>query len=248
MIRNCLLPFAAVCAGFLFTAAQQPPSATAPATGPVLASADAPMPAAITPTEKTELFNGKDFTGWVAGPPTLRTAPGSTWSIKDGVIACTGRPNGYLRTEKSYTQYKVTVEWRFTRAGNTGVLVHMNPPPVPPAPPATAPVINRTWPMCIECQGLHDHQGDFWIWSGAHVNEPLQQRNGVIMKTPSAEKPVGEWNTYQVVCKDDTVTIIVNGTKMNEVTGCNIKSGQIGLQSEGAGIEVRKVTIEPLSP
>jgi hypothetical protein len=67
------------------------------------------------------------------------------------------------------------------------------------------------------------------------------------MKTPSAEKPLGEWNTYQVVCKDDTVTIIINGTEMNKVTGCNIKEGQIGLQSEGGAIEVRKVTIEPLT-
>ena len=44
------------------------------------------------------------------------------------------------------------------------------------------------------------------------------------------------------------INIIVNGTEMNKVTGCNLKEGQIGLQSEGAGIEVRKVTIEPLTP
>ena len=68
------------------------------------------------------------------------------------------------------------------------------------------------------------------------------------MKGPSNEKPVGEWNNYQVVCKDDTVTIIVNGKEMNKVTGCNIKAGWIGLQSEGAALEIRKVTLEPLAP
>jgi hypothetical protein len=213
------------------------PSGPVPATAP----ADAPLPKAITPKEKTELFNGKDFTGWVAD---ARTGAANAWSIKDGVIVCKGTPSGYLRTNDTYTQYQVTVEWRFTKSGNTGVVVHINVPL-----PASANIRpNRTWPLCIECQGMHDHQGDFWIWSGAKVNEPLQQTNGVIMKKPSAEKPLGEWNTYQVVCKDDTVTIIVNGTEMNKVTGCNLKEGAIGLQSEGAAIEVRKVYVEPLTP
>jgi hypothetical protein len=240
-----LLPgAAALLTGVLFAAAAQTPStpatATAPAAGPAPATApaNATLPAAITPTERTELFNGKDFSGWVAD---AKTAAANSWSIKDGIIACTGRPNGYLKTVASYTQYKVSLEWRFTRAGNTGVCVHMNPPPPPPPAP------NAVWPMCIECQGAHLHQGDFWIWSGARVNEPLKQTNGVIMTKPSAEKPVGEWNTYEVVCKDDTVTIIVNGTEMNKVTGCNIKEGQIGIQSEGGAIEVRKVILEPLA-
>ena len=63
---------------------------------------------------------------------------------------------------------------------------------------------------------------------------------------PSAEKPVGEWNTYQTVCRSNTVEIIVNGTSMNKLTGCNVSSGFIGLQSEGAELEIRKVYLEPL--
>jgi hypothetical protein len=241
MIRQLALPAVAILTGLILAAAAPTPSPAPAASGPApaVANAAATLPAAITPKAKTELFNGKDFTGWVAD---AKTAAANAWSIKDGIIVCAGRPNGFLRTEAAYTQYKLTVEWRFTRAGNTGVLVHMNPTP------ASTPAPNPTWPMCIECQGMHDHQGDFWIWSGAAVKEPLQQKNGVIMKGPSAEKPLGEWNTYQVVCKDDTVTILVNGTEMNKVTGSNLKSGQIGLQSEGAAIEVRKVTLEPLIP
>jgi hypothetical protein len=233
-------------AGIAFVAAVPSPGPSTLPLPPATAPANAPLPVAITPAAKTDLFDGASFAGWVCGPATLRVSPGNIWSIRDGILACTGRPNAYLRTEKSYTQYKLTVEWRFTRAGNTGVLVHINPTPALPVPPATQPVIDRTWPMCIECQGAHDHQGDFWIWSGAKVNEPLRQRNGVIMTKPSAEKPLGEWNTYEVLCKDNTVTILVNGTEMNKVTGTNLNEGQIGLQSEGAAIEVRKVTIEPL--
>ncbi len=66
-----------------------------------------------TPTAKTALFNGKDTEGWVSylknGAPADQT-----WSVKDGLLVCTGAPAGFLRTEKSNSQYEFTVEWRFT--------------------------------------------------------------------------------------------------------------------------------------
>jgi hypothetical protein len=33
---------------------------------------------------------------------------------------------------------------------------------------------------------------------------------------------------------------------MNKLTGCNVSSGFIGLQSEGAELEIRKVYLDPL--
>lgn len=228
----------------LLLLAAAPTPTTSPA--PTAAAAPTTLPAPITPTAKTELFNGKDFTGWVSvlpNPSTTQpaTPPEKVWAIHDGLLTCTGRPNGYLRTEASYTNYKLTAEWRFTRAGNTGVLVHINP-----TPSGTTP--DKVWPTCIECQGAHSHQGDFWIWSGAKIEQPFTQRNGLIMTTPSAEKPVGEWNTFQVTCNQNTVTITVNGTEMSHLTTTTLTSGQIALQSEGAAFELRKLTLEPLTP
>lgn len=190
-----------------------------------------------------ELFNGKDFAGW-SFYAHGDTDPMKTWSISDGLIHCTGKPNGYLRTEKKYSDFKVTVEWRFptnmTKAINTGVCVFMQDRA------ADAPT-NSVWPNCVECQGMHDHQGDFWLQGGATCAEPMTQgRNGIKMPKPSAEKAPGEWNTFEVICKGNTVEIIVNGTSMNKITGCNNSSGYIGLQSEGGPWEARKVTVEPL--
>ena len=195
---------------------------------------------AITPASHIELFNGKDFTGWTFYMKT-NADPMQTWSITNGMIHCTGKPNGYLRTEKIYQDFKVTVEWRFTKAGNTGVLVFMQD-----RDPAASP--DQIWPQCVECQGMHDHQGDFWLWGGAACQEPFNlNKNGVAMLQPSNENPVGEWNTYQVICSGNTVEIVVNGKSINNITGCDISSGFIGIQSEGAGIDVRKVYLEPLS-
>jgi hypothetical protein len=190
-----------------------------------------------------DLFNGKDFTGW-AFFQRGNTDPMNTWSISDGTIHCTGKPNGYMRTEKKYSDFKVTVEWRFpantTNNINTGVCVFMEDR-------ATDAPTNSVWPNCIECQGMHNHQGDFWLQGGATCGEPVTQgRNGIKMPKPSAENPAGEWNTFEVICKSNAVEIVVNGTSMNKITGCNNSSGYIGLQSEGGPWEARKVTVEPL--
>ena len=62
----------------------------------------------------------------------------------------------------------------------------------------------------------------------------------------STEKPIGEWNAYDIICKDDWLVVLVNGKLQNIATKCSIKSGKICLQSEGAPIEFRNIYIEPL--
>jgi hypothetical protein len=189
--------------------------------------------AAITPSGRIDLFNGRDFSGWKF---FLRSNadPALTWTVEDGMIKCTGKPTGYARTEKNYRDYRVTVEWRFTKPGNTGVTVHMQEP-------------DKVWPATVECQGQHDHQGDFWLQGGATAKDhTAADQRRIPMREPSNEKPVGEWNTFAVECPGSTVKIFVNGKLMNEATDCSVTSGHIGLQSEGAGLEIRKVFIEPL--
>ncbi len=186
----------------------------------------------VAPKEKTDLFNGKDFSGWklfLAGNADVT----KTWSVENGVIKCTGKPAGYMRTEKDYANYKLTVEWRFVKPGNTGVLVHMQGD-------------DKVWPKSIECQGMHGNQGDFFVIEGTEFNEHKGKDGRRVAKNgPSIEKPVGEWNTYEIVCDGDTVIPSVNGKEMNRATGCSVTSGKICIQSEGSEIEIRKVTIEP---
>ena len=54
------------------------------------------------------------------------------------------------------------------------------------------------------------------------------------MAGPPNEKPPGEWDAYQAIASGDTVEIIVNGKSMNKIPGCNVSSGFIGIQNEGA--------------
>ena len=56
----------------------------------------------IEPKEKTVLFDGKSFEGWHR--QLFRDGDvDKTWQIKDGgILYCSGRPAGYVRTAKAY--------------------------------------------------------------------------------------------------------------------------------------------------
>ena len=63
-----------------------------------------------------DLFNGKDFTGFKF--EIGKSDPEKTWSVKDGIIVCTGKPNGYFFTDKSYKNFVMTYDWRYKRPEN----------------------------------------------------------------------------------------------------------------------------------
>jgi hypothetical protein len=194
----------------------------------------------IMPTNHTELFNGKDLSGWIS---CMRTNGDSsqTWTVTNGVIHCTGQPFGYLRTKQGYSNFVVTVEWRYRRvapkADNSGVLVYLQLP-------------DKVWPMCVQNQGKSGRQGDLFVMAGAECKEHLalgkDANTPVPMRGPSAEKPVGEWDTNVTVCAGNDVKAYINGRFMNEITECTISSGFVGIQSEGGDIEIRKMFLEPL--
>ena len=60
-----------------------------------------------------DLFNGKDLTGWV----DVNTSP-DTWSVKDGLLICKGKPIGVMRSEKQYENFLLHVEWRHMEPGS----------------------------------------------------------------------------------------------------------------------------------
>ncbi|HXR48898.1 MAG TPA: DUF1080 domain-containing protein [Candidatus Limnocylindrales bacterium] len=190
------------------------------------------------PTNHIELFNGKDFSGWTFCMKD-NADPMQTWSVTNGVIHCTGKPSGYLRTTEAYSNYVLTVVWRFIKitpkADNTGVLVHIQSP-------------DKIWPECVQVQGKHDHQGDLFLMAGAES----QEHQGMDANTPlpkhgeSAERPVGVWNICEAVCSGNDVKAYVNGKFMNETTQCTVSSGCIGIQSEGGDIEICRIYLESL--
>ena len=56
----------------------------------------------------------------------------------------------------------------------------------------------------------------------------------------------GQWNEVTIIARDDTMEILVNGTRVNYVYGLTRTGGAIQLQSEGAEVFYRNIRIEPL--
>ena len=60
-----------------------------------------------------------------------------------------------------------------------------------------------------------------------------------------SEKPLGEWNAYDIDCRDRSIEVLVNGVRQNRVDDQPVTSGAVGLQMEGFPIEFRSVWLEP---
>ena len=203
--------------------------------------ADAPEAAAGDPVE---LFDGESLAGWTPVLSNGDVDPATVWSVKDGVLSCTGRPSGYIKTDRSFKNYKLSVKWRWTgEPGNNGVLVH-----------ATTPNALGVWPKCQEVQLANQNAGDFWV-IGSEIKIPLEGVPGYekmvqgrrhLNFNDGAEKPIGEWNEMTVICRDATITVLVNGTVVNYGYDSSVTEGSVCLQSEGAPIEYQDIVLTPL--
>ncbi len=195
--------------------------------------------------QPVELFNGRDFTGWVwfqrpprPGTDTPVVGRDDVFSIKDGILVSKGRPTGYLRTEQAFENYVLTVEQRHVSAGNGGLLVGI-------------PEQDKVWPG-LEIQTRTGFAGDLWNHNRLKLPvapsaiDPENSRH--VLRASDTQKPVGEWETMEVVVDSGNLVFKVNGVIQAVVTGGESLAGRVGLQAEGAPMEFRKITLTPILP
>jgi len=193
----------------------------------------------VEPIKPTELFNGTNLDGFIFCMKN-DADPAKTWSVENGLLHCNGSAIGYLRTKQAFTNYIVTVEWRFVKVepkrDNTGVLVNLQAP-------------DKVWPVCVQNQGKSTRQGDLFVMAGAECKEHLalgkDANTPVTFTVASPENPVGQWNTNVTICVGNTVKAVINGKALNQITECTVSNGFVGIQSEGADFEIRKISLQP---
>lgn len=61
------------------------------------------------------------------------------------------------------------------------------------------------------------------------------------------ERPVGEWNRLECIALGRTITIILNGVVVNQCVDVQPRRGRIQVQSEGAEILFRSITLTKLA-
>ena len=184
------------------------------------------------------LWNGKDFEGFAFHMGKGGTDNDGTFSVKDGVIVCTGKPSGYMYTKKPYSRYTLEYEWAFRRpeglkdeAGfrsNSGCLVHIGEENA-----------LGIWPRSVEVQGAHNQAG---LILPIPRNLRCKVTDDKAARARSL-KPVGQWQTTTIDVDGGNMTISLNGQVVSTVRDCELTEGPIGFQSEGAEIHLRNIRI-----
>ena len=168
----------------------------------------APKQNTLTSKEKAEgwqlLFDGTTLDGWRDYNGDALTGP---WAVVDGTIQAEGEgsdENGYIVTDKEYTNFDLKWEWKISKGGNSGMMYHVVERKCFPVPYVTGP----------EYQLIDDE--NFTEMNDGYVLEPWQ-RCGVdyAMYVPDFDardlKPAGEWNQSEIIFDNGHVTYLLNG-------------------------------------
>ena len=183
--------------------------------------------------EAIALFNAKNLDGWRLTNPNQVNG----WSVKDGILVNNpvqqeGKPHvsyGNLRTDREFEDFNLKLETRVPKNGNSGIYL----------------------------------RGIYEVQVADTRGKPLDPHNmgaiySRIMPSESAEKPAGQWQTFDITLCDRHATVILNGKKIIDnkpLLGCTggalwsdeLRPGPIYLQGDHAGVEYRNVVLRPIT-
>ena len=194
------------------------------------------------------LFNGRNLNGWVP----VNTAP-STWSVRDGMIICSGKPIGELRTERMYQNFIMEVEWRHMKQrGNAGIFVWADDITARGQPFHRGVEVQVLENAFGNTRGYTTH-GDIFPIHGAKMT-PVNGRGGSrAFPTENRSKPSPNWNHYRIECNDGNISLAVNGKVVTKGREASPRKGYICLESEGGivhyrNLRIRELPTTPLQP
>ena len=177
---------------------------------------------------QTQLFNGKDLSGW-------KVHGTEKWFVEGGELVCESGPDkqyGYLVSTGDFKDFELKVEFKQESNGNSGVFFHCSIEGVKISgwQAEVAPLNHSTG-------GIYESYGRGWLIKPAAEKEKFLKE--------------GEWNTMVVRMQGDQVTTWLNGEEMVTLTDDKIgaATGKIALQiHDGGGVKVRwrKVEVKTL--
>lgn len=211
----------------------------------------APAPAGGTPAggapevgEWESLFDGTTMTGWHNFDTPGKPVKG--WQALDGIIERV-TAGGDLVTDRTFADFELTLDWRISRGGNSGILYRIDP---------TASVTYQSGP---EMQVLDDSEhadGQSQLTAAGSVYGLYAAPIGVV-------RAVGYWNNVRLVVRGTHVEHWLNGKQtasyelgspewVARVQGSKFRAwpgygrarrGFIGLQDHGDRVAYRNIRI-----
>ena len=198
-------------------------------------AADAPQPALAKVEEAEDLLAGEFMANWKLFSSDPQTDAATVWMIMqdppdaDRILICTGAPKGFAFTTAEYSDFELSLEWRYPEdpSGNSGVLIYTQNEP-------------RIWPTAIQIQ-LHQPEAGSIFPSGDAVSD------NTLDSAPDLAGPVKTWNACRILSREGRITVEINGKRAGEVTGAKPAVGRIALQSEGSVVHFRKIRLKKLT-
>jgi hypothetical protein len=134
--------------------------------------------------------------------------PDKAWIVEDGaLVAQTGVPNIDLVTKRPYKNFELTLDWKVSKAGNSGIFFYIDEAADKEAGNGNSP----NWLDNFEMQLLDD----------INFNDTAAIRSAgslydLIAPTNKTLKPVGEYNQARLIVKNNHVEHWINGAKVVE--------------------------------
>ena len=185
----------------------------------------------------------------------------NTWSWTNGIIQCTGKPVGVMRTKKLHTNFELVAQWRHLRsAGNSGIFVWATPESIKALEEGKGRL-----PTGIEVQILdHGYKEQYekssrkadWFTTNGDVFPtgstkmepfpPVSPNGQRSFPRKNLSKGFGEWNHYYVRAVNGEIRLWVNGEEVSGGTNIKPATGYLCLESEGSPIEFKDIRIREL--
>lgn len=194
------------------------------------------------------LFDGQSLAGW----RTYRaTAPGQQWQVQDGALTLTGKGGGDLIYDQRYQNFELQLQWRISRAGNSGVFILADEE------------LDYIFVKAPEVQLLDDaRHPDNKV--ATHLSGSLYD---LIASPDAARRPAEEWNSLRIRYLDQrlrvwqngvaTADIVIGSQRWNDLVAnskfaqwpfATLSEGYIGLQDHGDPVAFKNIKLLPLKP
>lgn len=199
----------------------------------------------VAPDGWIALFNGRDFAGWKAPE-----GDNGHWKVIDGVIDYDAESEAAedknLWTRREFTDFVLRVDWRIKATPYTNPNVPYILPDGTHARDTTGKEMKLALPDSdsgIFIRGSGRHQINIWCWPigsgemyGVRMDRTMPPEiRAAVTPRHQADKPVGEWNRYEITVQGDTVKVVLNGITV--LPGARLPDlpakGAIALQHHG---------------
>jgi len=194
----------------------------------------------------TALFNGRDFSNW-----KVPEGDNGHWKVVDGVIdydaESEAKGDKSLWTVRAYDDFVLHVDWRLKEAPYVNPNVFVILPDGSHARDIRGKEMRLALPDSdsgIFLRGSGKYQLNIWCWPigsgeiyGVRMDAkmPAEVRAAVTPRL-QADKPVGEWNRFEITVRSNTVTVVLNGKPV--IPGAQIPGiparGPLALQHHGS--------------